>query len=214
MAKTSKEKEIERLRKHLNPLIGGPNTDAILESLAEGTSYLVDTVEAVNDSIYIVSAQQRYLDQRLGDKGFVRPANVGLSDEVFREIGIEVTTRKQVRDLMHQLLRIMYGNEFTRATSPSDVFEPYALEDGDNLILQFDGGEIIELVFTESQFQNINSATAQEVADAITKTIRNLGSSGAAFVRDNGDGPKVVIISETDGPASSVAVLGGKAQLL
>ena len=86
------------------------------------------------------------------------------------------------------------------------------MEHGDNLIVSFDGQEEIELTFLSTQFQNINAATAQEVSDAITKNIRKLGFKGAAFAQESGSDMKVVLISSTDGPSSSVKVLGGKAQ--
>ena len=209
---STKEEEYKKLRAYLNKSIRGKNTDAILKALATGPVHLINNIEAVNDSLYIVSASERFLDQRLGDKGVVRPPEVGLSDEVFREIGIEITNRKQVRDLVHQLLRVLYGEIFTRATSPSFQVEPYVLEDGDNLIISFDDTQFVEVVFAASQFQNINAATAQEVADAITKSIRKAGRTGAAFSREEEGNYKVVLISSTDGPSSSVRVLGGKAQ--
>lgn len=207
-----RESEYKRLRKYLNKAIRGKNTDAVLRSVASGSAHLINNIEAVNDSLYIVTAKERYLDSRLGDKDVVRPAEVGLSDEVFRDIGIEITNRKQVRDLVHQLLRILYGEIFTRATSTSQEVENFFLEDGDNLIISFDGADPIEIAFSSNQFQNISSATAQEVADAITKNIRKVGGNGAAFTREDGGDLKVVLISSTDGPSSSVQVLGGKAQ--
>lgn len=206
------QKEKQRLRQYLNPAIRGPNTDAVLESLAKGAAHLIQNVEAVNDNIYIVSASGRYLDTLLAGRGLSRPENVGLSDDIFRQIGIEVSTRKQIRDLVLSILEIMYGEEFTRATGHTTELEPYALEDGDTLQLQFDDGEAIEIVFSSSQFSNINTATAQEVADSITKELRRLGRTGAAFAKDDGLGGYVVLISSTIGPASSVKVIGGKAQ--
>jgi len=208
----SKEDEYKKLRSYLNKKIRGPNTDAVLRSVSSGPAHLVDNVESVNDSLYIVSAKGKYLDSRLGDKGVVRPSGVGLSDDVFRQIGIEITNRKQVRDLVHQLLRILYGEIFTRAKSISSEAQTFNLEDGDSLIVSFDGQDSIELTFLASQFSDINNATAQEVADAITKNIRKLGADGAAFTQEDGSDVKVVLISSTDGPSSSIKVLGGKAQ--
>ena len=202
----------ERLRQYLNKSISGPNTDIILESLAEGSLHLIHNVEAVNDQLYIVSAKERYLDQRMADRNITRPDNVGLSDEVFQELGIDISNRKQVRDLVHSILETMYGQEATRATSASNEFETYALEDGDTLIMKFDDEESIEIVFTASQFTNISAATAQEVADAITKNIRKLGRRGSAITKDDGAGGYVLLVSETVGPSSTVQVLGGKAQ--
>jgi hypothetical protein len=208
----SDDRDKKALRAYLNSSIRGKNTDAILESVATGTQYLRENVEAINNQLYIVKAVGRYLDARLADSGLTRPENVGLSDEVFREIGIEVVNRKQVRDLLLNILRIVYGEDFTRATMDSDEFEPYALEDGDTLIIQYDDTEPVEVVFSAADFSNINNASAQEVADAITKQLNSLGANGAAFDNDDGVGAYVRLISEVDGPSSSIRVLGGKAQ--
>jgi hypothetical protein len=210
---TTKEEQYKRLRSYLNPYIRGKNVDAILEALAAGNAtYLIDNVRAVNDQLYVVSASGRYLDERLADSGIVRPPSVGLSDEVFRQIGIEVKNRKQVRDLINNLLNSIFGDEYVRASNQARAFEPYNLQNGDTLIINFDDKVTVPIQFTTSQFQNIAAATAQEVADAITKSLRNLGYNGTAIAKDDGNGPYVLLISDTVGPASSVTVMGGRAQ--
>jgi hypothetical protein len=209
---TDVNQQKKRLRKYLNPAIKGEGVDAMLEALAHGPTHLVNNVEAVNDSLYIVSAVGKYLDARLADRDLTRPELVGLSDEVFRRIGIEVSNRKQVRDLMSQILEIIYGEEFTRATSSSTRFEPFQLQDGDTLFIQFDESEILEIPFKSSQFTNINQATAQEIADAISRTLSSLGKNGAAIAKDDGAGSYVMLLSGALGSSSSVRVLGGRAQ--
>lgn len=208
----SLQDEYKRLRQFLNPAIRGKNTDAILYSIGSATQYLTSSVQAVHDQIYISTATERYLDQRLADYNIIRPANVGLSDDVFREIGISVINRKQVRDLINAILLAVFGAETTNATARSSTFEPYNLIDGDTLSMQFDGGEVLTVTFTSDQFTNINSATAQEVADAITKSLRKQGKKGSAFAKDDGQGAYVTLISDTVGPSSSVTVTGGRAQ--
>jgi hypothetical protein len=207
---SDQDKEYKRLRSYLNPAIRGKNTDAVLNSLAKGSLHLINNVEAVNDSLYIVKAEDKYLDSRLSDRDVVRPDNVGLSDEVFRKLGIQVVNRKQVRDLILQILEVVYGEELTRASMSSVELEPYQLFDGDTLKISFDDEAELEVVFDASEFTSIAAATAQEVADAITKQIRKLGRRGAAFAKDDGLGPYVVLLSGTAGPSSSVKVLGGK----
>jgi hypothetical protein len=209
---STRDKEKQRLRQYLNPSIRGKNTEATLKALAGGPLHLIDNVEAVNDQLYIVTAQGRYLDELLAGRNLTRPDNVGLSDEVFRSIGIEVSTRKQVVDLIHEILRVMYGEEFVRATVQSQELETYNLDDGDTLIIQYDDQQPVEVTFTTNQFTNINAATAQEVADAVTKEIRRLGRNGAAIAKDDGIGGYIVLISETNGPSSTIRVLGGRAQ--
>lgn len=213
MAVTTNQLEYNRLRSYLNPYIKGPTTEAILSALASGgSSYLVNNVSAVNDMLYIVSAAGDYLDLRLAEYGITRPSAVGLSDEVFSQIGIEVKNRKQVRDLINNLLEIIFGQEFTNATDSSTAYEPYNLADGDTLIINFDAAETVTVTFTAAEFENIATAKAQEVADAITSSLNSQGFTGSAIQKNDGNGAYVEIISSTIGPASSVTVMGGSAQ--
>lgn len=213
MAITDQEKEYKRLRSYLNPYIKGPNTDAVLNALAKGAaSYLVNNISSVNSQLYITTASGTYLDQRLAEAGIVRPAAVGLSDDVFRAIGIQVKNRKQVRDLINNLLNAIFGDEFVRATNKSNNFEPFNLANGDTLIVGFDDKFVSTIEFTTAEFANIAAASAQEVADAITKTLRNQGFAGTAIANNDGNGAYVEILSDTIGPASSVTVRGGSAQ--
>lgn len=213
MPVTTTAQEYKRLRSYLNPFIKGPNTDAVLNALASGiSSYLVNNISAVNDQLYIATASGTYLDQRLSEAGIVRPAAVGLSDDVFRQIGIQVKNRKQVRDLINNLLDAIFGDEFVRAANKSNNFEPYNLADGDTLNIEFDAKTSASIVFSTGEFASIAAATAQEVADAITKTLRNQGFSGTAIANNDGNGAYVEILSDTIGASSSVTVLGGSAQ--
>ncbi len=212
MSVTTIAQEKIRLRSYLNPYIKGPVTDAVLNALATTSAYLVNNVQAVNDSLYVVTAQGNYLDLRLADYGITRDPTIGLGDEVFRTIGIQVKNRKQVRDLINNILDAIFGDEFVKTTSNAQRFEPYALQDGDTLIVNFDGAKTSTITFRTSQFTSIGAATAQEVANAISIGLSNLGTSGSAILNNDGNGNYVQLISSTIGASSSITVLGGRAQ--
>lgn len=209
---TSQTEQFQQLRRLLTPSIRGEKTNAVLEAIAAGMEKLVYNVEAVNEQVYIVSASKQYLDALLANKNLTRPPEIGLTDDVFRELGVEVTNRKQVRDLVHSIIKIMYGYEYIQAFSDTTFAEPFSLADGDNLILSFDGQESFDITFSSGDFASIANATAQEVADAITKGIKNRGKTGSAVVKNEGLGNQVSVVSNTMGASSSVTVLGGKAQ--
>jgi len=212
MSVTNEELEAKRLRSYLNPYMKGPAVNAVLAALSGPASYLVNSVAAVNDQLYITTASGQYLDQRLADYGITRPPSVGLSDDIFAEIGIGIKNRKQVRDLINQLLNSIFGDEFVRASNPARATEPYNLADGDTLIVKFDDKITATVVFSAGEFQSIAAATAQEVADSITKHLRARGQNGTAIAKDDGNGPYVEIFSDSVGAASSVTILGGSAQ--
>lgn len=212
MSVTNQEQEYKRLRSYLSPYLKGKNVDAVLNALATSSSYLVNSVQAVNDSLYIVTAQGNYLDLLLANYGIVRDPTIGLSDDVFREIGIQVKNRKQVRDLINNILDAVFGDLFVKATDSAQNFEPYALQNGDTLIVNFDGAHTSTITFSTSQFTNIAAATAQEVANAISIELSRLGVSGSAIVNNDGNGNYVELLSNTIGPSSSITILGGRAQ--
>jgi hypothetical protein len=210
---TTVSEQYSRLRSYLSPYIRGPNTDAVLTALASSNAaYLIDNISAVNDQLYIISASGQYLDERLAQYGISRPAAVGLSDEVFAQIGIAVKNRKQVRDLMNQLLDAIFGDEYVRASDDASMVEPYALQDGDTLTFNLDGANTVTVTFSAGQFANIGAALAQEIADAIASSLSTQGIAGTAISKNDGNGNYVELISNTIGPASSVTVLGGSAQ--
>ena len=212
MSVTTQSAEYARLRQYLNPYLHGKNVDAVLNALATSSVYLVNSVQAVNSSLYVVTAQGNYLDLRLADYGIVRDPIIGLGDDVFRQIGIQVKNRKQVRDLINNILDAVFSDEFVKATSNAQKIEPYALQDGDTLIVNFDGATTSTITFHTNQFTSIAAATAQEVANAISVGLSNLGVSGSAILNNDGNGNYVQLISSTIGASSSITVLGGRAQ--
>jgi uncharacterized phage protein gp47/JayE len=107
--------EYQKLRSFLNPSIRGKNVDSVLSALATGTGYLVQSVEQVNAQLFITTASAQYLDLLLAQYNILRPPSVGISDEIFREIGLQVKNRKQVRDLIENLLNAIFGDQFTKA---------------------------------------------------------------------------------------------------
>lgn len=213
MAITTVDQEVKKLRSYLNPLLRGPAVDSVLFALASGySSYLVNSISAVNDQLYFATASGNFLDQLASEYEITRPVEVGIGDDVFREIAIEVKNRKQVRDLINQLLLAMFGDQLVKASTNSSLFEPYDLQDGDTLILSFDDQTQLTVLFSTSDFSSIAAATAQEVADAITKNLRRMNHSGTAVLANDGNGNYVKIYSDTIGPASAIAVEGGRAQ--
>lgn len=208
----SQASEYKRLRSFLNPAIKGKNVDSVLNALATGTSYLINSVEAVNENLFITTASGQYLDLLLAQYGITRPPSIGIADEIFREIGIQVKNRKQVRDLINNLLDAIFGDQFTKAFDSSTMVEPYDLSNGDTLIVSFDGGSPVIIPFETSNFTNIHAAKAIEVADVIVSYLTSQNLTGLATTANNGLGNYVQLISSTIGPRSSVAVLGGRAQ--
>lgn len=202
----------KRLRKYLNPSIEGPNVKSLLESIAPQIDLLSYNSKAVNDNLTISTAIAQYLDLDLSGFGVTRPPEIGMLDDIFRRIGISIINRKQVRDLLNEILQVTFGDDVTQANTRSQNFAPYVLQDQDQLILSFDEQAPITITFRAQDFTNISAATAEEVADSITKQIRSQGRTGRSYGQDNGSGPQVYLISDTIGPQSSVKVLGGRAQ--
>ena len=79
--------------------------------------------------------------------------------------------------------------------------EPFALADGQTLLVEIDEGAIQVVTFSGGDFGDIANATALEVADAITADLSNAEAEDAGgFVR---------LTSDKEGSGSSVRIAGG-----
>lgn len=213
MAITTVDQELVKLRSYLNPLIRGKVTNSILFALASGySSYLVNQADAVQNQLYLATAQGIYLDRLAAEFSVTRPPKVGVPDDEFRQVAIQIKNIKAIRTLINSLLNIIYGDQLTKASAASSKYETYALADQDNLILSFDNQAPVNIIFNSNQFASIGAALAQEVADAITTNLSAMNMDAYAVAQNDGSGPYVRIYSNTIGPASAVTILGGSAQ--
>lgn len=80
---------------------------------------------------------------------------------------------------------------------------PYDLDDGDTLLVAFDGGAVQTVIFATGDFADIDAATADEVAAAVNVAI----IGGRALV----EAGAVLLQTDTAGPSGSVHVSGGTA---
>jgi len=203
----------ETIRKYFNPAISGQYIDALLYSIAQGDEYNIRNSDAMFLNMFVKTASGPYLDTLAGNYGIVRPNNIGVRDEVIKRIICETLNDHTISNTLLTILDIYFSQFQTKAWVESAASENYALSDGDNLIVLFDGSARYEFTFLNDNFTNIGNATAEEVADVITQKLHDLNSSGYAvsYYDVNSSSKKVRILSDTKGPRSSVTILGGKA---
>lgn len=202
------------LRKHLSPALVGPGWDAVIAAFATGDAYRNRTARTAFDQLFKISASGVYLDRRAADDGFSRPAEVGISDDVFRKLAIKTTAYKQIVEVMLESLEAYYGSEATRAFVASTVPEPWALQHGDTLLVQPDLGKVITVTFEQDDFTLAGAAKATEVAAVITRELRKVDSTAyaVAFKDPSLNQSFVKIFSGSLGLRGSMRILGGRAQ--
>lgn len=207
---------VEQFRQYISTFLEGPNVDALIETIVDQQEKMEDLSVAVTDQLTISTASEIYLDKRLADKGISRPPELGMSDLAFRKMGIQITAQKQLTELIHTILETFYGEQAVRAHVTNTVAGPYNLEDGQELIFELEDGEPMVLTFKDTDFININQATAQEVASVITRFIRVQNKLGFAQKVTDLDTleDSVKIFGGAKGPYSTVRVTGGEAQTI
>lgn len=171
---------------------------------------------AVSDNLYISTGAGLYLDRLLAQYDITRPGSLGMGDLSFSQMGIQVNAKKLIPGVIATVLNTFFGNEATRAWCQSGLPEPYALQDGADLILQFESGAQQIITFSEDEFEDINQAQAQEVAAAITAQLVSLGLTGFAqpYLDPTTKTNYVRIYGGALGPYSLVQVEGGLAQTI
>ncbi len=205
----------EIFRKHFNPGIKSYETgwNSLIGGITAGDTINFTNSQRAKNQLWIHSAESIYLDRRAADVGVIRPASVGISDDVFRRLTIKTTTKKLITQAFLETLEVFYGTDSTRANLTS-VTGPYALATDWDLLVSIDGGDTITIPFVTSDFTNINAATATEVAAVITRWL--LANDAQAYALEHTDSDTgldaVRIYSGALGLGSSIQVLGGHAQ--
>jgi len=201
------------IRKHLNQALKGEGWNALIAAIATGERTNRINRQLAFNQLTIAKASGLYLEREAADNGIEKPINIGMSDDTFRDYVLRLTNNKLTEESLLKILQVFYGDSSLRANA-SSITEPYFLQDGDDLNILIDEEVVTPVVFNTQDFAIIGQAKAVEVAAAITRSFRTVGSNAyAAPVIDPQTGLyTVVLYSSALGLSSSIRVTGGKAQ--
>jgi hypothetical protein len=204
---------VEVLKRHISSLFQGKkNWDAAIESLASGDDYVQDLAQKAFKQLFVATASGNYLRQRGSDLGFKFPINIGLSEDDYRQLIIDLSAEKITQQSFQKILEVFYGNEVVRAHMDSSG--TLSSLDEKEIVLSIDG-ETFNFAFTDSMFQYAGNPTAQEVAAILNQEFqRNQLQAFAERVFDSSGNEKVRIYSGKIGLGGKVSCLGGSAQLV
>jgi len=195
--------------------VGGPAWTAIAAGIGTGDQENWDNAFFAWYQLFVASASGIYLDRLGSGLGINRPPNTGMSDDLYRQLIIKKTAHKLTEEAFLELLEIFYGPDSCRAYIVSGLSEPYVVSAGDTLQFDIDGQFPIVCTFHSNDFAIPGTATAIEVAAAITHAMRQAGLLGGYCIPfvDPLTGLTVLkIASASLGLGSSVQVTGGNAQ--
>lgn len=202
------------IRKHLSQALKGDNWDALIKAFSVGDDRNWDNARAAFDQLFVSSASGSWLETRASDRGITKPSNVGINDELFRKLVVKTSTNKVVHEAIREILEVFYGQDSLRAYIESEMDENYNLSGDVTLSWILDEKEEFTHTFKTAQFSSVTAAKAVEVAFALTKTMRDLGSDGfaVAFQSPTTGKNRVRIYSGSLGLGSFVRCVGGEAQ--
>lgn len=201
------------LRRHLNPTLVGRGWDALVAGLAAGDTYLFNLAKAAFNQLFKSTASGKYLDRLASDNGLLRPSKIGISDDVFRDLIIKVSAEKITLQSFLQVLETYYGADAVRAVIESSSYEPYNIQEGDDLNIELEGN-LIKIVFHQKDFAQLGKAKSIEISAAITRALELNNNTGFAkpVLNKMLNANNVKIYSGALGLKGAVRVLGGKAQ--
>lgn len=215
MAYVPQKNKIERIHDNMPRIYqtrSNPNWKAIIEALGQNDEDLSELLRAVRDQFFVKSSTRPYLDRLGANFKVSRPKFVGMDDSTFRNyIPVLAFQPKQVKLVLDLLLDIFFFKEATTAFTQSGASAPFRLEDGWQLNYIVDSVTEELITFSESDFTDIENATAEEVVSAIN---RQATSSFAIIFDDRIQKQKFVrIFTNTIGSKGSIQMTGGRANI-
>jgi len=183
---------------------------ALLTAINGSNQRLEQLIQACIDQLFLSTAQGRYLVQLGEQGGFVMPQNSGLDIRAYRTlVPIMVADPKQVRQTIEEIVRAFYLSERVRPNLVSAVVDPYVLQDGDDLIIETQSGQI-KISITQAQVNDLSNVTAAELAAIINSSQDEVladtpvdRTSARNFLR---------VTSKAGGASANIRIAGGKLQ--
>jgi hypothetical protein len=173
---------ISTLRAHIPPSMKGDVWTQLLNTLGDEEQFAWDQAAAVYDQLFLVSAEGEYLDQRASEEGgYVRPGLVGFTDDVFRDLVIQLSTRKLTLNAFLRILEIYYGIDAVRAHVRTTTAETFNIPDGSEQVFYLDGKGPFTVLFHGADFTNPSAAYAIEVAVALNRGFGLVGAKAFAL---------------------------------
>lgn len=203
------------IRKHLpSSVFLGKGWDALIAALSGGDDQNWINALSAFDQMFVSSASGIYLDRLAGDGGTSRPLNLGMSDDLFRELAITLASGKLTQEVILKILEVFYGTDAVKAHLQTGLSAPFDIEDEHTLKIRVNNSQDLEIVFVSEDFAQIGQATAVEVATVITRQLQNAGIKAFAipFSDPETNTDKVKIYSDALGLISDIVILGGLAQ--
>lgn len=206
------EDKIDHMRQYISSFIGGENADALIAAISDQMLKLEELSIAVNDQLSISTSSGVYVDKRTSEIDIVRPPEIGMEDFAYKKMAIQINADKQIMKVIGDVLSTFYGSEAVKAYVTSTRPEPYALSDGMSLEIQFENGNPLSVTVSDSDFLNINQATAQEISDVINRSTKENKINSTAQVSVNPDTLEkyVQIFGGAVGPFSLIKIVGGE----
>lgn len=187
------------------------NFGAVMGAIAESDADIEQLFLEVRKQLFIETAQDEYLNMLGANLGVNRPPLTGMVDEDFREfIKLQTYYPKQIKQLLFRMMELFYGRDTIKANIRTSVPGNYQVFDGANLKINVDGLYDLEVVFYESDFNNPQSVSAEEIAAQINSKLDNVVF--AATYRNAIDKQTYLeLFTDTFGPVGSISVTGGSA---
>ena len=181
---------------------------AIIESLEDSDQVTSDNAQlaVAQSSLYTASGQ--YLISRARDRGVGNPSYLGMKDDSFRTMAIDVVNSKLTTESFLCVLEDIFGSDSVRGYVETLVKGPFRAFDNGNIDFISDGKNLFTFRPRWADFKNPMNIPADELAAIMNFYFARNDFKAYALTQNN----KVRVYSASKGQNSSMAVSGGTLQ--
>lgn len=173
---------LSTLRSYIPSSMKGNVWTQLLATLGEEEQLAWDQAASVYDQLFLTSAEGQYLSARASEEGgYIRPELIGFTDDIFRDLVIQLSTRKLTINAFLRILEIYYGLDAVRANIRTTTAEPFNIPNGSTQIFNIDGIGPFTVTFNSAEFTSSVAVTAIEAAIAFNRSFDIIGAKALAL---------------------------------
>ena len=187
-----------------------PIKDALIEALEESDRVISANAQLAVAQSSLATASGTYLINRARDNGVGNPTYLGMKDDAFRDLAIDVVNSKLTTESILCVLEDLFGPDSVRGYVETLKVGPFSVFDEGNIDFVSDGKNTFSFRPRWTDFKNPMNIPTDEM---VTVMNFHFARNGFQAYAANQTG-KLRVYSNSKGQTSSMEVTGGSLQPL
>jgi len=147
-----------------------PVINALIQGFAEADEEICTQLANCKAQLFVKTASGQYLTRLAASQGVERPQNLGISDEMYRNLVPNLSLKsRQIRKTFYDTMDVFWGVLYSRANVTSLNYAPFNVSTNDKISISINGATAQVIKVLAGDLVSSGAATAAEMITILSR---------------------------------------------